>query len=268
MRFRIYRTEAGGKHRYDTFDLEATPGLTVLAVLFEIQERFDESLAFRYSCRGAVCGTCAMLINRIPRLACRTQVHSLLQGEEQIHLDPYPAIERDEPGWDPGREVLIEPLPHMPVIRDLVVDMDQFFEYYRLTDPVFKPAGPMPQKEQSMSQEEVEALEVYTACILCGACFAACPVNGENPHYWGPAALAKLYRFHIDPREAGDGSRLNVADIPEGWWACEFHGNCHRVCPKDVPPNVAIGKAQRELHQRKKGGEQSTGWTQKEGRRS
>jgi succinate dehydrogenase / fumarate reductase iron-sulfur subunit len=253
MRFRIYRTESGGNYRYDTFTLDLSPGMTVLGALFEIRERFDESLAFRYSCRGAVCGTCAMLINRVPRLACRTQVQSLQRGEQPILLDPYPAIERKEPVWDSSSEILVEPMPHLPVIRDLIVDMDHFFACYRLTDPVFRPFEPLPEKEQPMTQEEVESLEIYTACILCGACFAACPVDGKNPEYWGPAALAKLYRFHIDPRDAGGDSRLDIADIPEGWWSCEFHGNCHRVCPKGVPPNMAIGKAERELRERKKG---------------
>jgi succinate dehydrogenase / fumarate reductase iron-sulfur subunit len=253
MRFRIYRTVMGNDHRYDTFDLNPTPRLTVLGALFEIRDSFDESLAFRYSCRGAVCGTCAMLINRVPRLACRTQVHRLLKDEVTAHLDPYPAIERNVPDWDPATEILIEPLPHLPVIRDLVVDMDRFFERYRMTDPVFRPPEPLPEKEQPMTQKDVEVLETYAACILCGACFAACPVNGKNPDYWGPAALAKLYRFHIDPRERREkDSRLAIADIPAGWWACEFHGNCHRVCPKDVPPNVAIGKAEKELRERKK----------------
>jgi succinate dehydrogenase / fumarate reductase iron-sulfur subunit len=252
MRFRIYRTDVGRDHRYDVFELDPASGLTVLGALFEIRERFDSSLAFRYSCRGAVCGTCAMLINRVPRLACRTQVDRLLRGEEEVRLDPFLAIEKNIPDWDPSTEVLIEPMPHFPVIRDLVVNMDRFFECYRLTDPAFRPAGPLPDREQPMKQEDVEALETYTACILCGACFAACPVNGENPEYWGPAALAKLYRFHIDPREAGDGSRLTIADVPEGWWACEFHGNCHRVCPKNVPPNVAIGRAERELRERER----------------
>jgi succinate dehydrogenase / fumarate reductase iron-sulfur subunit len=259
MEFIIYRTESGGSSRYDSFTLDPSPGMTVLGALFEIRERFDESLAFRYSCRGAVCGTCAMLINRVPRLACRTQVQSLLRGEQPIRLDPYPAIERKEPVLDSSSQVLVEPMPHLPVIRDLIVDMDHFFACYRSTDPVFRPFEPLPEKEQQMTQDEVESLEIYTACILCGACFAACPVNGKNAKYWGPAALAKLYRFHIDPRDVGGDSRLDIADIPEGWWGCEFHGNCRRVCPKGVPPNVAIGKAERELLDRKKDKESIVG---------
>jgi len=98
-----------------------------------------------------------------------------------------------------------------------------------------------------MNPAAVKELHTYANCILCGACFGACPVNGRNPGYLGPAALAALYRFHIDPREAGGLSRLGRADTPNGWWACEFHTNCRRVCPMGVPPNIAIGRARQKL---------------------
>jgi len=114
---------------YDSFEIDLEPGMTVLSALFRAQEK-DESLAFRYSCRGAVCGTCAMLINKVPRLACRTQVRALVEGKDKVALSPYPALEVKVP-WDPAREVLVEPLPHLPVIRDLVVDMTRFFDDYR-----------------------------------------------------------------------------------------------------------------------------------------
>ena len=113
-------------------------GMTVLGALFQVQQKFDDSIAFHYSCRGAVCGTCAMLINKVPRLACRTQVKSLLKGELKIPLSPYPALE-DTVEWDPKEEVLVEPLPHLPVIKDLIVDMEKFFDFYKYIEPVFKP---------------------------------------------------------------------------------------------------------------------------------
>jgi succinate dehydrogenase / fumarate reductase iron-sulfur subunit len=254
MRFVVFRCNAPGQEvRYDRFALAPSPGMSVLSALSAIRERYDESLAFRYSCRGAVCGTCAMLINKVPRLACRTQVKRLLEGRDTIHLDPYPAIAASAVPWDPEEEVLVEPLPHLPVIRDLIVDMTDFFAMYRLTGPVLRPAGPAPEKERVMTPQDAGQLETYTGCILCAACVAACPVNGENPGYWGPAALAKLYRFHIDPREAQDGSRLHAADHPSGWWACRFHTNCTRVCPKGVPPSVAIGRAEQELRKSREG---------------
>jgi succinate dehydrogenase / fumarate reductase iron-sulfur subunit len=239
--------------RYDTFDLEPEPGMSVLEALFQVQERFDDSLAFRYSCRGAVCGTCAMLINKVPRLACRTQIAPLLKGELRVQLAPFLEEPAKTVPWDLREGVLVEPLPHLPVIRDLIVDMSTFFAAYRFVDPVFRPAGPAPETERPMEPAAVKNLEIYTTCILCAACFGACPVDGKNPGFLGPAALAKLYRFHIDPREGGGTRRLKQADIPDGWWACEFHGNCKTVCPKGVPPIIAIGQARQELKREKEG---------------
>jgi succinate dehydrogenase / fumarate reductase, iron-sulfur subunit len=247
MKLKVYRHHDGmDTPRYDTFKLKPTPGMTVLEALFQFQEQSDDSIAFHYSCRGAVCGTCAMLINKVPRLACRTQVVSLLKGELQIPLAPYPGIEETVP-WNPEDEILVEPLPHLPVIRDLIVDMSTFFQYYLFVEPVFRPTDPDPEKERLMDPDTLTELELYTNCILCAACFGACPVDGKNPEYLGPAALAKLYRFHIDTREGKGTKRLERAHIPNGWWACEFHGNCYQVCPKGVPPIIAITKARDEL---------------------
>ena len=256
MRLKVFRHRPGmAEPRYDTFEIEATPGMTVLSALFLVQENFDDSLAFRYSCRGAVCGSCAMLINKVPRLACRTQVMSLLADEQKISLSGYPAI-GGTVSWDSKEEVLVEPLPHLPVICDLVVDMTRFFAFYRDIDPVFRPLDPDPEKERLMDPSSVRELELYTNCILCGACFAACPVDAKNPHFSGPAALAALYRFCIDPREGRRIERLNAADTPDGWWGCEFHANCRQVCPRGVPPIVAIGEARQEIKKQRKEGEE------------
>ena len=248
MKLKVYRYHDGMKEpRYDTFELKLDPGMTVLGALFQFQQEFDDSIAFHYSCRGAVCGTCAMLINKVPRLACRTQVASLIKGELKLPLSPFPAIE-ETVKWNPEEEILVEPLPNLPVIRDLIVDTTSFFNYYKFVEPVFKPAGKTPEKERLMDPSAIPELELYTNCILCGACFGSCPIDGKNPDYLGPAALAKLYRFHIDPREDEGTDRLERANIPEGWWACEFYGNCRRVCPKGVPPIIAIAKAREQLN--------------------
>jgi succinate dehydrogenase/fumarate reductase iron-sulfur protein len=252
MKLKVFRYHAGMTGpRYDTFRIEPVAGMTVLTALFAAQEQYDESLAFRYSCRGAVCGSCAMLINNIPRLACRTQVQALLEGKLTVPLSPSPDQGVKEP-WNPAGEILVEPLPHLPVIRDLVVDMGPFFTAYHALHPVFSPAASRPGKEYPMDPAEVKRLEPYTNCILCAACFGACPVSAKNPRYPGPAALAQLYRFHIDPREKPGASRLDQADNPDGWWACEFRTNCRRVCPRGVPPDRAIGLARRELTEDKK----------------
>ncbi len=235
-----------GREGYDTFDIAPEAGMTVLDALFVIQNSHDDSLAFRYACRGAICGSCAMLINKVPRLACRTQVALLLDGSDAVKLKPYPAIEAGET-WNPAEEILVEPLPHHEVLKDLVVDMEKFFCLYRAVEPALKPAGEVPELEFRMEAGAVRDLEKYTNCILCGSCVGACPVNSKTGEYLGPAVLAKLYRFHIDPREADDDSRLLIANSPEGWWGCEFHTNCMRVCPKKVQPNVGIGSARRRL---------------------
>lgn len=248
MRLRVFRLAAAAREpRYDSFEFEPTPGMTVLAALFHIQDRFDDSLSFRYSCRGAVCGSCAMLIDKVPRLACRTQVAALLAGEGKVELKPYPALSPTEP-WEPTTEVLVEPLPHLPVLNDLIVDMTKFFEFYRGVEPILKPTADAPDTENRMSPTAVAELEQYTNCILCANCFGACPVDSRNPDYLGPAALAKLYRFHLDPRDRpGSSVRLETGDRPDGWWACEFHANCRTICPRGVPPNLAIGKARAAL---------------------
>ena len=141
MKLKVFRfdRETGESH-YDTFEIEPSTGMTVLSALFKIQEELDDSLAFRYSCRGAVCGSCAMLINRIPGLACRTRIEPLLKGEGKIKLRPFSGME-DTVSWNPENEVLVEPLPSLPKVKDLIVDMDKFFEFYRAVEPTFKPAS-------------------------------------------------------------------------------------------------------------------------------
>lgn len=255
MKIKVFRfSDEMESPRYDTFEVEPHPGMTVMTALFQFQEKFDDSLAFRYSCRGAVCGTCAMLINKVPSLACRSQVETLLKEKVPESVGETVSHDREVAetvSWNPEEEVLVEPLPFLPVIRDLVVDMDLFFQYYRFVGPTFRPSGPDPESERLMDPADVKGLEVYTNCILCGACFGACPVVGENPEYLGPAALAKLYRFHIDPREAEGTYRLKTADIPNGWWACESYGDCYRVCPRGVTPIIAIRRAVDELNKKK-----------------
>jgi succinate dehydrogenase / fumarate reductase iron-sulfur subunit len=247
MRLKVFRFDREtGESRYDIFEIEISAGVTVLSALFKIQEELDDSLAFRYSCRGAVCGSCAMLINKIPALACRVRIETLLKGEGKIKLRYFPEMEKTV-SWDPENEVLVEPLPSLPKIKDLVVDMDKFFEFYRAVEPTFEPISELPERERVMQPDAVKEIEKYTNCILCAACVGACPVSGKEKDFLGPAALAKLYRFHIDPREADNVSRLMLANSKSGWWGCEFHANCRAVCPKGVPPIEGIGKARKEL---------------------
>ncbi len=246
VKVKVFRTTVDGGSRYDTFDLDIRPGITILDALFKIQDELDPTLSFRYSCRGAVCGSCAMLINKFPALACRTQLADLLGEHEPPELKPYPAIEEGE-DWVFGQEILVEPLPHLPVIKDLVVDMAPFFKAYEEIKPYFQPVDIEPEKERTMKPEDVKELESYTNCILCASCYGACPVEGGDSPFLGPAAMAKLYRFMADPREGQDDMRLQMGNRPDGWAACKFHTNCFKVCPKGVAPNLGIGKARAKL---------------------
>jgi succinate dehydrogenase / fumarate reductase iron-sulfur subunit len=247
MIFKVFRySKENNKSYYDTFEVPNKSDMSVLGALFYIQDHLDDSLSFRYSCRGAVCGTCAMLINKVPRLACRIQVNKLLNGISSVDLVNYPALE-NKLDWKEDKQILIEPLPHLPIIKDLIVNMDNFFKAWKKIEPLFKTDKTPPKKEYIMDPKNAHQLETYTNCILCGSCYGACPVNSENKNYLGPAALAKLYRLYIDSRETNKIKRLLTANNKDGWWGCEFHTNCTMVCPKGVTPNIGIGKARSEL---------------------
>jgi succinate dehydrogenase / fumarate reductase iron-sulfur subunit len=215
----------------------------VLEALLHVHDNIDDTLSFRYSCRGAVCGSCGMLINRVPRLACRTQLAALLLPE-RMHL--VPSVTIPEGGFEVGKEIIVEPLPNLARQRDLMVDMSPFFKAYEQIQPYLeqRKGG-----DQRMRGDTARELERFTNCVLCAVCYSSCPINGSDPNYLGPAALAKLYRFIIDPRDAQGRKRLKSADSPTGWWDCRFHGNCAVVCPKGVPPNYAIAKARKMLNE-------------------
>jgi succinate dehydrogenase / fumarate reductase iron-sulfur subunit len=190
--------------------------MTVLESLLTLQEEQDPTLAFRYSCRGAVCGSCAMSINGKLNLACRVQLHSL-------------ATDR----------VVIEPLPGFNVLKDLVVDMDAFWEKYERVRPWLH-AEISAVQESRMSESQRQRIDQYLQCILCGICYAACPARKSNEAFAGPAALAKLYRFVADSREDRGGETLRQEDSEAGVWGCRTVMQCVAACPKDVRPADGI----------------------------
>ena len=210
--------------------------MSVLEALFQIQDEEDSTLAFRYSCRGAVCGSCAMMINKKLRLACRTQV-SEVAGEKVLSISAYGPIAKPE--IKTGNDILIEPLPNLPLIKDLIVDMKPFLKNYEYVKPWFESALKNG-KEKPMSQEEVKKVDKYAACILCGLCYGSCPVVSRNDKYLGPAALAKAWRFYEDSRYQNGDRMLTRVDKPDGVWACNHVYRCVEVCPKQVPPTNAI----------------------------
>ncbi len=239
MMFRIARSRNGGLiTHFDLYKVDTKKGMTVLDALFQIQDRMDPSLSFRYSCRGAVCGSCSMLINKEPRLACRTQISET--NQKTMKLKSFSKLSETPAGWNPETEILIEPLPNMPILKDLVVDMTKFYEVLQ-TMKMWSDTedGETP---RSQSPNEREKIERYVNCILCALCYGSCPVNAENEEYVGPASLAKAWRFHEDSRTPDPDRYVQVAKQPAGAPLCDLVMNCVKVCPKGVAPGGAIRK--------------------------
>ena len=243
MMFRIARSRDGGSvTHYDLYKVDTKKGMTVLDALFQIQDRMDPSLSFRYACRGAVCGSCSMLINKEPRLACRTQIAEVKDSD--MKLKPFPATSLTPKGWNPEVEILVEPLPNMPILKDLVVDMIKFYdalESMKLWSDTED--GDVP---RSQSPDERKKIERYVNCILCALCYGSCPVNAEKVQYVGPAALVKVWRFHEDSRSSKHARYIESANQPEGASLCDLVMNCVKACPKGVAPGGAIRKIKKQ----------------------
>jgi succinate dehydrogenase / fumarate reductase iron-sulfur subunit len=225
VRFEVFRYDASRdeRPRLQAYELEATGRMSVLEALLAVQEEQDPSLAFRYACRGAVCGSCAMSINGKLGLACRVLLGNL-----------------------PTKRVVLEPLPRMEILKDLVVDMDPFWEKYERVRPWLH-AQITGSEESRVSEKERERIDQYVNCILCGLCYAACPMTSSNEGFTGPAALAKLYRFAADSREDGRRPELEEENAHEGMWGCRTITRCIEVCPKNVRPTDGIEGLRRKL---------------------
>jgi succinate dehydrogenase / fumarate reductase iron-sulfur subunit len=203
--------------RYDEFTVPYETSLTVLEGLFYVQEHFDPSLSFRYCCRASICGSCAMYINGRYRLACQTNVR---------HLD--------------GDVITVEPMPHMPLVKDLVCDMDDFFAKYEYIEPWLMRDSQDPEKEIAQSPEERKKLDMPIDCILCGSCYSSCPSVWGEGNYLGPAAQLKAYRFEVDSRDEACKQRLAHFDNEHGVYRCHTITNCVEACPKELNPTEGI----------------------------
>ena len=229
--FRIYRfdPDGGANPRIDTFEIDArTLGPMVLDALIQIKASLDSSLAFRRSCREGICGSCAMNINGINRLACTTSMQDL------------------------GREIRIYPLPHLPVVKDLVGDLSGFYAQYAAVKPWLQARTPAPpDHERLQSKEEQELIDRPAACILCACCSTACPSYWWNSErFLGPAALLAAYRWIIDSRDEATGERLDELEDPFRLYRCHTIMNCTDVCPKDLNPAKAIAEIKKMLVER------------------
>lgn len=223
MRFSIYRydPESGEKPYMQDYELPESDiegGMMLLGALLKIKEQ-DPTLSFRRSCQEGVCGSDGMNINGKNGLACVTPLNSL---KEPVELRPFPG---------------------MPVIRDLVVDMGNFYNQYRKTEPYLQLKDPEPEVEIKQSPEDREKLDGLYECILCGCCSAACPSYWWNPDkFLGPAALLQASRFVLDSRDQATEERLEQLDDAYKLYRCHSIMNCVQVCPKGLNPTRAIGQ--------------------------
>ena len=215
--------EAKQEPRFDDFQIPFEGGMTVLDALMYARDHYDPSLTFRHSCRQAVCGSDALFINGSQRLGCQTQVGDL-----------------DAP-------VRVEPLPHQEVEKDLVVDMEHFYDQMHAVEPYFQ--GETPDgEEQRQTRENREKIKMSTRCIWCGACQSACNIAAGDNQFLGPAAINKAYRFAMDEREEDDlkQHRMDILEQEHGVWRCQTQFSCTEVCPKDIPLTEHIQEMKRE----------------------
>ncbi|MEO8309231.1 MAG: succinate dehydrogenase iron-sulfur subunit [Pseudomonadota bacterium] len=220
--FRIYRfdPDSGENPRMDSYEVDmANCGPMVLDALIKIKNEIDPTLAFRRSCREGICGSCAMNIDGVNTLACTRACSDL-----------------------GSREVRIYPLPHMPVVKDLIPDLTQFYEQYAAIKPWLVTRSPAPANgERLQSKEQQEKVDRPSACILCACCSTSCPSYWWNSDkYLGPAALLAAYRWIIDSRDEATGERLDALDDAFKLYRCHTIMNCTEACPKDLNPARAI----------------------------
>lgn len=220
--------------RIVTYRVPYTKGLTVLDALLWVKEHLDPGVAFRYSCRMGICGSCGMLINGEPQLGCETQIADL--GTDVVEIGP---------------------LPSYPVLRDVVTDFTDFFSHHRRIKPylIRKENGDAGPPEREFLQMEEQKLDYYqfTMCIMCGLCDAACPIVAIDREFLGPQALAQAYRFAADSRDQGWPDRAAVVDTPHGCFRCELAGSCSAVCPKGVDPMMGTQLLKRMVLRRRVG---------------
>jgi succinate dehydrogenase / fumarate reductase iron-sulfur subunit len=224
--FKILRfdPESDAEPYFQEFIHEPRPADSILDALKDIRDQQDPTIAFRYSCREAVCGSCALVVNGEIALACRKLIA---------------AIKSDV--------IIVEPLPNLHLLKDLFVDMTPFWKAYERVEPYLQPEGDVPEKGHRIEEEKMERVFQYITCILCASCYAACPVATRDERYLGPAALAKLYRFAIDPRDKRPWEAFARVDNPTGVWGCDTVFRCNDVCPKDVRPADGIEGLRRKM---------------------
>lgn len=228
-----YNPEKSEKPSFRKYEVDVEPTDRLLDALIQIKSHLDPSLGFRRSCAHGVCGSDGMVINGKEALACKTLIQEVAEKE--------------------GAMVRVEPLRNLPVQRDLMVNQSPFFQNYRKVKPYQVNPEKVQEKERIQSPEKRKQYDDATKCILCAACFSACPIKQEkNPAFIGPAAIVQASRFIEDDRDLGFQERLPELDNPNGVWPCENHFECTRVCPQDIKVTKLINLTKRRIAEFKK----------------
>jgi fumarate reductase iron-sulfur subunit len=225
MKVRVWKGGVEGAFR--EFEVPRLPSQTVLDVVTHIQRALDPTLAYRFACRVGMCGSCAMTVNGVPRWTCRTHVDRVLKNDS----------------------LSIAPLRNLPVIRDLVTDMREFFDKWARARGQFAPSRTKEQEFHPVKPASPERLQVDAAieCIGCGVCYSACDVVAWNPQYLGPAALNRAWTLVKDERDGAKLERLRAVAGDAGCHSCHTHMSCTERCPKRLSPTAGIAGLKREV---------------------
>ncbi len=223
LRILRYDPEADEKAHYETYTVDAEPTDRVLDLLNQIKADQDGRLAYRASCAHGICGSDAMRINGVNRLACKTLVKDI-EGT-----------------------ITVEPLLGMKVIKDMIVDFEPFFEHYRSVLPFMINDSPPPEAERLQSQVDRDRFDDTTKCILCAACTTSCPSFWADEEYVGPAAIVQAHRFIFDSRDDGAAERLKILNQQFGVWRCRTVFNCTTACPREIKVTKAIGEVKKAI---------------------
>ena len=223
-----YDPEKGGNPHLQEFIVPASRGMTVLDGLLYIKENLDGTLTFRSSCRMSICGSCGMLVNDYPHLACHTQI-------EEFHTDT----------------ISVKPLPNLPIIKDLVPSLTPLFNNHKLIKPYIirhdTEEMETPTAEYGQLPQELNEFLQFSYCTKCGICVAACPTSASDKLFLGPQAMAQCYHYCADTRDEGEPERLPLVSTDHGVWHCHLAGACSDACPKGLDPALAIQLLKRRL---------------------
>jgi len=225
IKFNIFRKDDDSE-RYQEYNLDITSGMSISECLMAIKHKQDGTLSFRVGCRNGICGICALKVNGKPVLGCKTKAINLLKNNQ----------------------ITIEPLDNLPIIKDLIVDMEPFFDCQNQIQPWLEETN-VPETENLMSQKETEILDKVSSCIQCGACYSTCEVIDIDKEFVGPASIIKNQRYKEDKRD--NLNRTKQQNKEHNVWDCTNCVKCDDVCPEDIAPLKVIKEIRKQIINKK-----------------